>query len=73
VRLKWPTPKRRNKSQYLTKKYGGRWEYDGHTTWHCNDGRYVMRCSAGVDEFDNDLGSQYWLYEEGKAPELVLF
>jgi len=60
----------RSKAANLDKTLGGKWKYDGVTTWYCDDGlRRVSRCSAGVDEFDNELGpAQYWLYEEGKTP-----
>ena len=50
----------------LARSLGGKWEYRD-IGWFCDDGkRTVMRCSAGVDEFDNDLGpAQYWLYGDG--------
>jgi hypothetical protein len=51
----------------LSKHLGGKWAYDNLSTWWCDDNkRSVSRCSAGVDEFDNDLGpAQYWLYGDG--------
>lgn len=56
-------------SKRLGRLLGGKWEYR-YFSWHCDDGkRTVSRCSAGVDEFDNDLGpAQYWLYGDG-APK----
>jgi len=50
---------------------GGIWKYDGICTWYCDDKkRRISRCSAGVDEFDNEVGpAQYWLYEDGKTPK----
>ena len=51
----------------LSKSLGGGWRYDGRASWWCNDGkRHVSRCSAGVDEHDNEVGpAQYWLYDDG--------
>lgn len=60
----------RSKAANLTRSLGGKWEYDGRTTWWCDDDiRHVSRVSAGVDEHDNDIGPpQYWLYEKDKPP-----
>lgn len=53
----------------LVKSLGGAWKYDGTCTWGCNDGRRVMRCSAGMDENDNEIvPPQYWLWGDGEAP-----
>jgi hypothetical protein len=48
----------------LSKHLGGTWKYDGLASWWCDDDkRHVSRCSAGVDDWDNELGpAQYWLY-----------
>lgn len=61
----------RSKAENLSHSLGGEWSYDGCTTWWCSDGtRHVSRCSAGVDEFDNEVGPpQYWLYTEGESPK----
>ena len=50
--------------KWLGKRFGGTWKYDGGFSWWCDDEqRHVSRCSAGVDEFDNELGpAQYYLY-----------
>ena len=63
----------RSKASRLAKALGGEWTYDGRASWWCNDGkRHVSRCSAGVDEYDNEVGpAQYWLYEKGKTPKRV--
>lgn len=64
-----------NKSQFLNKHFGGKWTYDQWVSWECDDGkRTVIRCSAGVDEFDNPLGpARYWMYENGKTPIEINF
>lgn len=53
-----------SKVKQIEAVYGGKWKYDGWCTWNCDDGkRYVVRCSPGVDQWDNEDGpSQYWLY-----------
>lgn len=51
----------------LAKSLGGKWEYRYPCYWVCDDGkRRVIRCSAGTDEFDNSLGTEWWLYSDGK-------
>lgn len=56
----------------LTKTYGGKWAYSGPGYWLCSDGkRSVVKRSAGVDEWDEEVGPpQYWLYGDG-TPKLV--
>lgn len=51
----------------LSKSLGGKWVYSGPCYWECDDNkRRVVKCSAGVDEFDNPLGpGEYWLYGDG--------
>jgi hypothetical protein len=51
----------------LSRTLGGIWTWDGRGSWWCDDAtRHVSRCSAGVDEFDNEVGlPQYWLYGDG--------
>lgn len=58
-----------SKAALLGKNLGGYWTYFAPCYWHCSDGiRTVVRCSAGVDEYDEPLGPpQYWLYGEGQA------
>ena len=58
-----PIVRTKSKVKLLEKALGGKWTYDGHCSWNCDDGRHVSRCSAGVDEWDNELGpAQYYLY-----------
>ncbi len=54
-------------SKMLGKSLGGVWTYRAPCVWDCDDGvRMVVRCSPGVDEWDNPLpGSECWLYGEG--------
>jgi hypothetical protein len=53
-----------SKVKLLEKCLGGKWAYDGHCSWNSDDGKHVSRCSAGVDEWDNELGpAQYFLYD----------
>ena len=53
----------KSKTKLLEKFLGGKWTYDGHCSWNCDNGSHVSRCSAGVDEWDNELGpAQYYLY-----------
>jgi hypothetical protein len=56
-----------NYAKHLAKNLGGKWTYDQMCSWRCDDGeRRVSRYSAGVDEFDNEVGPpQYWLYGDG--------
>lgn len=60
-----------SKRSNLARNLGGKWKYDGIATWWCDDNiRHVSRCSAGVDEYDNEVGPvQYWLYDRRKSPE----
>ena len=53
-------------AKQLAKVFGGKWTYYPYG-WECDDGvRHVARVSAGVDEFDNDVGpAQYWMYGAG--------
>jgi hypothetical protein len=57
----------KSKVKIFAKVLGGVWKYDGICMWWCDDGkRSVARYSAGVDEWDNELGPpQYWLYGDG--------
>ncbi len=62
-----------SKSKFLAKRFGGTWKYDGICTWNCDDGRYVARCSPGVDQWDNPLGPpEYWM-NDGKQLIQVYF
>ncbi len=55
-----------SRCKHLEKTLGGKWKYGNPGYWHCDDGRSISRCSAGTDEFDNQVGSpQYWLYGDG--------
>ena len=60
-------PRSRSRAAYLAEVFGGKWKYDGVTTWRCDDGRRrVSRVSAGVDEFDNEVSPpHYYLYGDG--------
>ena len=47
-----------SKAKNLGLNLGGKWKYDGVYGWWCDDGvRHVIRCSAGVDEWDNPARS----------------
>lgn len=49
------------KAKMLGKRFGGVWTYRGMKTWECEDGRLVVGCSRGVDQFDNPLpGGPVW-------------
>ena len=40
-------PRKINKTKYLEKYYGGKWKYDGHGSWWCDDDkRSVTRVST---------------------------
>jgi len=54
-------------AQVLTEKYGGKWKYDGTSSWNCDDGKRHVARTAGClhDEY---APTQYWLYEEGETP-----
>jgi hypothetical protein len=62
----------KSKVKILARELGGKWKYDNICGWHCDDGiRSVYRRSAGVDEWDNEVGPpQYWLYGN-EAPRLI--
>ncbi len=64
----------KSKSHRLHQLFGGKWIYDYRCSWWCDDDkRHVSRCSAGVDEFDNEIGPpEYWLYGDGE-PKRVYF
>jgi hypothetical protein len=67
--------RRLNKSRYLSRMFGGLWVYDGVRSWYdqCNH-RFVTRCSSGVDEWGNSLGTEYWMrYSDGANPRRVYF
>ena len=55
----------------LGKALGGRWTYDGVTTWRCDDGvRSVARCLPSgcfYEGHDGECGHapEYWLYGDG--------
>jgi hypothetical protein len=53
--------------KHLEKTLGGKWKYGNPGCWYCDDQiRMIVRCSAGTDEFDNQVGTpQYWLYGDG--------
>lgn len=60
--------------KYLARKFGGKWRYEGHGAWECDDGnRYVWRVhTGGYDYSGNDMpGSSLCLYyRDGlKTPE----
>ena len=59
-----------SKAKRLAHAFGGKWTYNGSGSWNCDDDkRVVVRCCAGVDEFDNEVGPpQYWLYEDDLFP-----
>ncbi len=64
--LRYPMPavRTRSKVKILEKCLGGKWTYDGFCSWYSDDGKHVSRCSAGVDEWDNEIGpAQYFLYD----------
>lgn len=49
----------------LAKNLGGKWSYDGVSSWWCDDGvRHVSRCCS---DYSDEYGPiEYWLY--GVAP-----
>jgi len=55
-----------NISANLSKKYGGKWKYDHHGSWWCDDDkRFVRACSmCGCDEPCGHATS-YFLYGDG--------
>ena len=58
----------------LGEHLGGKWTYDRHSSWWCDDGkRHVARCSPGTDDRDEQLGPpMYYLYG-GETPQRVIF
>lgn len=56
-----------SKAKQLAKALGGKWTYDGMSSWHRDCGTmHVSRCSPGTDQFGDPLpGSEYWLYGDG--------
>lgn len=54
--------------QNLTKHLGGKWTYHAPATWSCDDGkRMVVKCSPGVDQFDDPIpGAHWYLYGDGQ-------
>lgn len=48
-------------AKWLAKNKGGKWTYDGHATWWCDDGvRHMSRVAMSMDENDPRYG--YHLY-----------
>lgn len=58
-----------NITQWLNKHEGGKWKYDGHATWWCDDGeRHLSR--VAMDFTDEDCWTGYHLYG-GKNPRWI--
>lgn len=68
------TQKRKTICMQLQERFGGEWKhFPFHGRWQCNDGnRVVQTVSAGVDEWDKELGpGNYYLYD-GNEPGLFI-
>lgn len=53
-----------NKTKYLEKHFGGKWKYDGVTSWWCNDDkRHVARTASYMGD-DKWGPCRYFLYGE---------
>ena len=57
----------------LAANYGRKWKYNRSDHWWYDDtGRIVRSCTVmGGMTGDEEVGSQMWLYEDGKTPVLV--
>lgn len=57
----------------LAANYGRKWKYDlGSHEWRDDTGRTVRRCVVmGGMTGDEEVGTQMWMYEDGKTPVLV--
>jgi hypothetical protein len=62
-----------NKTKLLEKEFGGKWKYDNHATWWCDDNkRHVARVqSCHCDDICNHP-SVYYMYGDG-TPKLIWF
>lgn len=59
-------------TKYFKQKYGGKWKYDCHGTWICNDGkRFINRVAGCSCDGDCDHPSRMYLYGDG-IPKLVM-
>ena len=68
---KWEVARRPSKAKILAKALGGKWKYDGVTSWWCDDNkRHVSRCAAGHE--DDGWAPSYYLYITNE-PAKVLF
>jgi len=69
--------KPKNISKWLGDRYGGKWTYDKHYSWHCDDNeRRVCRCSALSPQHDGDDDSfriVYWMYGNGTPVRIWFF
>ena len=52
-------------TKHLEKNLGGKWKYDGHTAWWCDDEkRYVARTADLYNGDDEYAPPSYWLYSD---------
>lgn len=65
----------KSKAKLLGEKHGGKWTYDGVSSWWCDDGkRHVSRVHTGGFDVNGEAmpGSGYFMYGEG-APKRISF
>lgn len=60
----------KSKAKWLGEVLGGKWKYDGETTWWCDDEiRSVARVHCGAKDINGEFESgylpEYWLYGNG--------
>ncbi|MHA2279906.1 MAG: hypothetical protein ACXAC5_03390 [Promethearchaeota archaeon] len=60
-----------NKTKYLEKHFGGKWKYDGVTSWWCDDGkRHVSRTASCMCDDICNHPPRYFLYGKDEVREI---
>lgn len=63
----------KSKAKQLAEKYGGKWKYDGISSWWCDDNlRHVARVSTNSYDEPGYFPPAYYLYGDG-IPSLIHF
>lgn len=69
-----PESKTQSLASAFKEKFGGKWKYDGCTTWWCDDGiRHISRVAVGFDSTGEGTGQSALClyYDDGRTPEWV--
>ncbi len=59
----------------FAERFGGKWKYDGNTTWWCDDdARHISRVAMNIDWNDEEeaMESKFCMYfSDGRTPEWI--